>query len=258
MGVGSARATGGLDGPSRFSAAGAAGLPGMVEWKDGRGLTMNAERTTRQQFLAGVRMALRMALHGSTRRPLPDADEALVRLASANDDVVALFAARAAGVGMTVHRTGVASLAVAIGSVLESRGAKRVAVSMEDLALSASVASVVPEIVDWQDAPALDALYDADAGVTDVLAGIAETGTLVVRSSAGATRGGFFVPPVHLAVVRASKVVPDMVDVIRLLRPLPTSVVMITGPSKTADIEGILITGVHGPKEVHVVLIEDA
>jgi L-lactate dehydrogenase complex protein LldG len=215
---------------------------------------MGAERTTRQQFLAGVRIAL----FGSTRKPLPQPAEAMVRLASLNDDVVAMFAARAAGVGMAVHRTDATSLTGTIVRVLESRGARRVAVSMEDAALRAAVAGAVPALASWQHAQALDALYDADAGVTDVLAGIAETGTLVVHSSPGTTRGGFLVPPVHIATVRASQIVPDMVDVVPLLRPLPTSVVMITGPSKTADIEGILITGVHGPKEVHVVLIEDA
>jgi L-lactate dehydrogenase complex protein LldG len=49
-----------------------------------------------------------------------------------------------------------------------------------------------------------------------------------------------------------------MIDLWPLLTPLPTAVVLITGPSKTADIEGILITGVHGPKSVHILLIDDA
>ena len=66
-------------------------------------------------------------------------------------------------------------------------------------------------------------------------------------------------PPVHIAIVRAAQIVPDMLDLWPPGVPapsMPASLVLVTGPSKTADIEGILITGVHGPREVRVIVVE--
>ena len=64
----------------------------------------------------------------------------------------------------------------------------------------------------------------------------------------------------HVAVVDTTQVLPDLYDCLDALgeRPqLPANVSLITGPSKTADIEGELVTGVHGPGELHVVLVEN-
>lgn len=200
---------------------------------------------------------MRIALYGTTPRPLPNAGE-LARLASARDDLISMFISRATAAGMTVRRTRESVLTETVRSLLESLNARRIALSVEDAALRSAIEGVVPDVIQWRRAPGLEALYDADAGVTDVMAAIAETGTLVVRSSGATTRGAFLVPPVHVPIVRASRLLPDMVDLMATLRPIPSSVVMITGPSKTADIEGILVTGVHGPKDVHIVLIDDA
>ncbi len=123
----------------------------------------------------------------------------------------------------------------------------------------------------------LDAQYDADAGITDCDAALAESGTIVLRTDASRSRGTFVVPPVHIAILKASQILPDMLDLwSRFTFPdhplpgadhphasprraaMPTSIVLVSGPSKTADIEGILITGVHGPREVHVMLVDDA
>ena len=119
------------------------------------------------------------------------------------------------------------------------------------------------EFVPWGNVPTFEPLYRVDAGVTDVQAAIAETGTLVCWSGPGRGRGLSLVPPVHIAVVRRSDIVPDLIDYLARHaqhgpEALPSSIVFITGPSKTADIEGVLITGVHGPREVHILLVDDA
>ena len=64
-------------------------------------------------------------------------------------------------------------------------------------------------------------------------------------------------PPVHIAVADRSQLLPDLFDLFRQLPPeeMPSCVSLITGPSKTGDIELRLVTGVHGPGEIHVVLI---
>src|SRR5690606_18699946 len=98
---------------------------------------------------------------------------------------------------------------------------------------------------------------------TDVHAAIAETGSLVCCSDGGHSRGLSLIPPVHIAIVRKSDILPDMFDFwprYAQSQPdeLPSSIAFITGPSKTADIEGVLITGVHGPGRVFVLVVEDA
>jgi L-lactate dehydrogenase complex protein LldG len=113
---------------------------------------------------------------------------------------------------------------------------------------------------DWRGDRTMAAGYDAGAGVTDVRAAIAETGTLVYASDADHGRGLMLVPPIHLAVVRTRDIIPDMLDYMRQMgaanpAELPASQTLITGPSKTADIEGVLVTGVHGPGAVHVLLV---
>ena len=108
----------------------------------------------------------------------------------------------------------------------------------------------------------LDAQFDVDCGITGVHAALAETGTLVLYSDAHHSRGLSLVPPLHIAIVYRRDILPDMLDHWARLRgipgsDLPSNMVFITGPSKTADIEGELVTGVHGPEAVHIMLVEE-
>ena len=101
-----------------------------------------------------------------------------------------------------------------------------------------------------------DILFDCEVGITDVDCAIAESGSLVVSTN-GRIRNAWITPPIHIAIVRASQILPDLVDLFES-RPDAldaASTTVITGPSKTADIEGVLVTGVHGPAAVEVVLI---
>lgn len=109
------------------------------------------------------------------------------------------------------------------------------------------------------DAADEDALFAADAGITDVVLAIAETGSIVIRVGDTVGRKAWLVPPVHIAMVRASQVVPDLIDAMERCRfgSDSSATVIITGPSKTADIEGVLVTGVHGPGAVHILLLDD-
>ncbi len=96
-------------------------------------------------------------------------------------------------------------------------------------------------------------------GVTSADAALAETGTLVICSGAGRGRLASLLVPVHVAVVRRDRLFPSLPDLFRLrpdLAAMPGSnLVCITGPSRTADIEQTLSRGVHGPREVHVILL---
>jgi L-lactate dehydrogenase complex protein LldF len=97
------------------------------------------------------------------------------------------------------------------------------------------------------------------AGVTGALAGIAETGSLLIISGAGQTLTASLLPEVHVVVLRKSQILPTLADALRRpeVRAVPAGVI-VSGPSRTADIEMTLTIGVHGPGELHVFLIDDS
>ncbi len=97
--------------------------------------------------------------------------------------------------------------------------------------------------------------------VTAAFAGIAETGTLVLLSDAQSPTTLNFLPDVHVVVLRREQIVRRIEDVWQRLRDevagMPRTVNFITGPSRTADIEQTIQLGAHGPRSLHVILIED-
>lgn len=109
--------------------------------------------------------------------------------------------------------------------------------------------------------PSAAAVQDAATGVTAAGAGIAAEGSLVIQSRPGGDEPISLYPPLHVAVLRASDLVEDVRESLDWLADEfaagRTSAVFATGPSATADM-GALITGVHGPGEVHVVTVTDA
>jgi L-lactate dehydrogenase complex protein LldG len=100
-------------------------------------------------------------------------------------------------------------------------------------------------------------LFAADLGISSVDWAVAETGTLALCSSAAHPPTASLVPPVHLALLEPAQILPDLFDLFAKLEEdgLPSNLALITGPSKTGDIELKLTTGVHGPGEVHVVIV---
>lgn len=99
-----------------------------------------------------------------------------------------------------------------------------------------------------------------DIGITSVDLAIAETGTLLVCSQPGQERLASLLPPMHVALVERSQIVPDLLDAFQILHDrglanLPSNITLITGPSKTGDIELQLTTGVHGPGKWRVIIV---
>jgi L-lactate dehydrogenase complex protein LldG len=95
-------------------------------------------------------------------------------------------------------------------------------------------------------------------GITGAEFGLADTGSLVVVSGRGRGRLASLLPPVHVAVLPVSQLVWTLADALAMQPTLATSgsnLVVITGPSRTADIEMTLTRGVHGPRDVHVILV---
>jgi L-lactate dehydrogenase complex protein LldG len=96
-------------------------------------------------------------------------------------------------------------------------------------------------------------------GATDIEAdyGIAETGSLVFIASRDRARASWLDREVLLAGLAIDRIVPDLESLFSALgRHMPTAVAIVTGPSRTADIEQTLVVGVHGPREVRIQLRE--
>jgi L-lactate dehydrogenase complex protein LldG len=104
----------------------------------------------------------------------------------------------------------------------------------------------------------LRAMEKIPVGVTGAIGAIAESGTIAVVSGPGRPRLASLLPPVHVAVLRTDLIhesLPDLFAAHPRVADEGSNVVLITGPSRTADIEMTLTRGVHGPGEVHVLLL---
>jgi L-lactate utilization protein LutC len=157
-------------------------------------------------------------------------------------------AAAAARAVELAHGRGARRVLVGRGAVLDALG---LAGRLRELGLEvAGVDALEP-------AAARDVLFAADVGISGVHALVAETGTVVMASGPGEPRSLSLLPPVHIAVAERGQLQPDLFDLFATFGPgpLPSCLALITGPSKTGDIELRLVTGVHGPGEVHVILI---
>jgi L-lactate dehydrogenase complex protein LldG len=217
--------------------------------------------TGRDQILARIRAA---------NGPVPsDADAAYAALprgywAAHHDpatcDIVDLFAERAADYRAVVERVPPAALADAVARILAERlgrAERPVPFVVPDGLPPDWLSAVPPEVQLTSDTPPLSpAELDTMAGVvTGCAVAIAETGTIVLDHGAGQGRRALtLVPDFHLAVVLAAQVAADLPDGLARLNPARPHT-LISGPSATSDIELIRVEGVHGPRQLHVLLV---
>ena len=160
-----------------------------------------------------------------------------------------------------------------LGSLLESVGAQRVMAwesdelpipGLDSLLGSMGIDCVDPQVLGADDRTArLDALEPIAVGITGAHAAVAESGSMVVISDNGRGRLASLLPPMHIAVIPADRIVQTLPDALALIKAEHgdklfsdhSNLAIISGPSRTADIELSLTLGVHGPKEVHVIVI---
>lgn len=111
------------------------------------------------------------------------------------------------------------------------------------------------DIEEWKE----EIFYETAGSLTSTLGGIAETGTLILWPNAHEPRMMTLVPPVHIAILEVDKLFTTFAEAVKeqgwAERGMPTNVLLISGPSKSADIAQVLAYGVHGPKELVVVLV---
>ena len=104
-----------------------------------------------------------------------------------------------------------------------------------------------------------DRLFSIDAGITTVAGAIADPGALILWPSDKEPRLMSLVPSIHIAVLEADKIFSSFLEAMQKEKwatKMPTNIVLISGPSKTADIEMTLAFGVHGPRELIVLIVE--
>ena len=163
-----------------------------------------------------------------------------------------------------VHRSSAADLGLCLNKICSEKQVQLLAVAPEllpDAALFEHLGQQTKILPVTQCRVDQSALFNTvDAGLTLTHGGIAETGTLVLWSGEQSPRMLSLVPPVHIAILHASCVVESLMHMMvreKWSTGLPTNVILISSPSKTADIQQTLAYGAHGPKQLVVVLVED-
>ncbi len=231
----------------------------MVAEKKSRAMTHD-DFSARERLFANVRTALR----GAASQPLkqvasPLATPPMLVPRSDRNRFTNLFVQNfetLAGKALVVPNP--SAVVPALAPLLEK---KRVVASNAAYLETCGV-NALPQVSSrFADRDALrEACAAAGVGVTSVNYALAETGTLVLLSSREEPRLISLLPPVHIAIFSQSQILANLSELLALLpnpAELSSSMVLITGPSRTADIEQILVRGVHGPGDIYAVIVEE-
>ena len=218
----------------------------------------------REAFLNRVRQAL-----AAGNRPGDSADVAPrgeVGYQGAGPDPVGRFRVEFTAAGGTCHIVPDPDAGLArVLDLVAAKSARRVIVSrspfLERFPLAQRLRAAGIEVTTVETLSpetAREPLFAADVGITGADYLIAETGSVVLLARAAEPRSVSLLPPVHVVLAHRGQILADLFDLFTPERRagLPSCVTLITGPSKTGDIELRLVTGVHGPGEIHVVLID--
>ncbi|MFO0833954.1 MAG: LUD domain-containing protein [Phycisphaerales bacterium] len=218
----------------------------------------------RELILSRVRAALgRSNVVPSGVRP-PHAEDSLARLGRAGKDICSRFIEAANRTGMKASNASRESLTQALEVIVRTEAPNRVLVDVSDPTLRTLADNACRSLGALMSADPGSRAFDADLSIIDATAGVAETGSVLLASD-GRRRCAWIVPPKVVILVTSQTLVPDLLDLWSSPRSPacphakvpPTAMLLVSGPSKTADIEGVLVTGVHGPGTVHVVLVEE-
>lgn len=228
--------------------------------------------TGRNQILAGIRRSLRRgALDGAAaaqaEERLANPPRGLIPARTKGLDhkgLVDLFEKYAIEVGATITRVpNLAAIPDAVASFLAGQNLP------PDIAMAPDP---LLEAVPWDKRPMLSIRKGRSdgrdpVGLSAAFAGVAETATLMLTSGPGGPSTVNFLPETHMVLLPASRVVGPLEDAWSRLRAhgpkplagaaMPRTVNFITGPSRTGDIEQKILMGAHGPRRLHILLVED-
>ncbi len=217
----------------------------------------------REKILGRIREALAVPAprpgHApeTSAHPATEARRWLPAVGESFDEQLALFRANAADLRADFHLlNGRDELAPRLRQLAQTEGWKRVASHRGELAKLGCDALNLPVL--FTDAPydAL-ALEACDVGITECDALIAQTGSVLVTSRSAGGRAASVLPPHHVVLARRDQLLGDLPAAFDLVKRkyspgYPSFISLITGPSRTGDIERILVLGAHGPKKLTV------
>ncbi len=201
----------------------------------------------------------RTALGRSAGQPPAPVPPPRIRIPEiAINDRIASFAAALEKLGGRVY---LAESAAAARDYVASAVTGRSAVASNGTLLSKCGISSIPGVRTVPSASREElraACAAADVGITGADYALADTGSVVLFSSPEEARMVSLLPPAHIAVVERGRLLTGLDELFSIVpqpADLSSSMVLITGPSRTADIEQILVRGVHGPGEIHAVIV---
>ncbi len=187
------------------------------------------QMTARDQML----MHVRSSLGRTAKAPVPDPPPVRIELPAPVDRVAQFTAALEALAGKVTVVANLAAAKQAVDQIVAGRS--------------------------FIDRYEQNACATAEFGINTADYALADTGSLVFLSESGESRLISLLPPRHIAIVAKNKILSGLDELFSLV-PQPaaksSSMVIITGPSRTADIEMRLVRGVHGPGEIHVMIVE--
>ena len=216
--------------------------------------------TERAAFLATVRARLALGTPPNPAHPLPPPLDGVPLVHSSlldPDDLVGSFARNATAVKAVVHQVDAEELPPELLQEVVARHEVRRVVVSTDPEAQAAGQQLAHRGLDVSPV-ATRTSAAADLGITVAAAAIATTGSVLQDSGRSGGRTASLLPPVHLCIVPASRIVPGTAEVLRSLgdgRDLPSNLVLITGPSRSGDIEQTMALGVHGPVTVELVVL---
>ena len=166
-----------------------------------------------------------------------------------------------------VHLCGENTWIKTLCSVLEQKQIRKIlygtktGLAQELVNLKQESPEMIPELIDYKDPieESKDLLFEIDAAITTARGGIAETGSLILWPTPDEPRLMSLVPPIHIAVLYASDIYSTFREAMiseNWSSQMPTNALLISGPSKTADIEQTLVYGIHGCKELVVLVLK--
>jgi len=150
----------------------------------------------------------------------------------------------------------VSRLPAALAALVEREGFRRIATHRSELT-DAACRDLPASVLDTNGGYDKHELERADAGITACDALVAQTGSVLVSSRSAGGRGISVLPPHHVVLARREQLVPDLFAAFELIQrryasDFPSMLSLITGPSRTGDIERVLVLGAHGPKRLTI------
>ncbi|MGH2701199.1 MAG: LutC/YkgG family protein [Actinomycetota bacterium] len=176
------------------------------------------------------------------------------------DDRLDRFGIELAAAGGYFHRSPPAGVRSILRDILALHERPSVLIARED-GVPSDVGDVVAEaggrLLWWPEAGTTEAA-GAQVGITSALWGVAETGSVLLSSAPPGGRAPSLLPETHIAILPAERLLTSIAELFGCIAAMPlrpSNLVVSTGPSKSGDIENELVTGIHGPKAAHVVVV---